>query len=155
MTSRKPLLAWTLMLVWIATPTVSASAGQSRSKGIRIEVDGLRNDHGRLGCTIFSGPDGFPRDRSKARGRIWGSAIQNQHAECFFGNPPAGAYAVIVFHDENGDGKFNQNFLGFPLEGFGFSNNANPIFKAPSFDETAFQYDGNGVKEITIDMIYK
>ncbi len=149
------MLAWTLMLAWLAMPTLSHAAGQSPSKGIRVEVNGFRNDHGKLGCTIFSGPDGFPRDRSKALGRTWGSAIQNQHAECFFGDLPAGTYAVIVFHDENGDGKFNRNFVGFPLEGFGFSNNVNPTFKAPSFDETAFQYDGNGIKQVSIGMIYK
>lgn len=34
----------------------------------------------------------------------------------------AGSYAVLVFHDENGNGELDGNFLGIPREPLGFSN---------------------------------
>ena len=35
-----------------------------------------------------------------------------------------GAYAVITFHDENDNGKLDENASGLPTEGYGFSNDA-------------------------------
>ena len=34
----------------------------------------------------------------------------------------AGSYAVLVFHDVNGNGELDQNFMGIPREPLGFSN---------------------------------
>ena len=38
-----------------------------------------------------------------------------------FGGLAAGTYAVMVFHDENGNGELDQNFMGIPREPLGFS----------------------------------
>ena len=38
-------------------------------------------------------------------------------------NLPAGNYAVQVMHDENENNKLDTNFMGMPIEGYGFSNN--------------------------------
>lgn len=103
---------------------------------------------------MFKGPDGFPRDGSKVFRHAW-APIQGGRGECFFAGVPPGDYAVTVFHDENDNGKFDMNWMGMPLEGYGFSNNVKPRFKAPSFDECEFHYDGTGVKEISIEMIYR
>ena len=51
-----------------------------------------------------------------------------------FSNLPPGAYAVAVYHDENGNGRLDTNLLGLPTERYGFSNNARRIlFFPPSF----------------------
>ena len=33
-----------------------------------------------------------------------------------------GSMAIVVYHDENGDGKLNTGFFWRPKEGFAFSN---------------------------------
>ncbi len=38
-------------------------------------------------------------------------------------NVRPGSYAIAVFHDTNGDGKLDRNFIGLPSEPYGFSNN--------------------------------
>jgi uncharacterized protein (DUF2141 family) len=38
-------------------------------------------------------------------------------------NLDPGQYAIILFHDENGNGKLDRNALGVPTEPYGFSNN--------------------------------
>jgi uncharacterized protein (DUF2141 family) len=134
---------------------VAVGAGEgTQSNGIRVEVSGFRNNHGRLGCALFNSTDGFPREREKALKRMW-APIQGDHAECMFDGVPAGAYAVTIFHDEDSSGKFKKNLLGYPLEGYGFSNNVSPQLSAPSFDECKFQYDGTVTKQIPIAMIYR
>lgn len=50
-----------------------------------------------------------------------------------FENLPLGSYAVSVFHDANGDGEFNRNFVGMPAEGFGFSRNPAALTGPPKF----------------------
>ncbi|MGH7926113.1 MAG: DUF2141 domain-containing protein [Candidatus Binatus sp.] len=153
MRMKLPLIAFALLLAAFTTP--ASSRAQDPSKGIKVEVIGFRNDKGLLRCSLWSGPDGFPRDGS----HIWKHAsapVKDRSGECVFGgNIPAGDYAVTIFHDEDASGKFKSNFIGYPLEGYGFSNNVNPQFKAPGFDECKFLYDGSRWKQIPIKMIYR
>lgn len=37
-------------------------------------------------------------------------------------NVKPGSYSIAVFHDTNGNGKLDRNFLGLPGEPYGFSN---------------------------------
>jgi uncharacterized protein (DUF2141 family) len=80
--------------------------------------------------------------------------IQGGQAICEFKALPPDTYALTVFHDENGDGKFNRR-LGYPLEGYGFSNNVNPRFSAPSFDQCKVEYAGKGMLMVPIVLIYR
>lgn len=54
---------------------------------------------------------------------------------------PAGSYAVQVMHDENDNGKLDSNFMGIPIEGYGFSNNPQVMRKA-LFSEAKFDITG-------------
>lgn len=51
-----------------------------------------------------------------------------------FAGLAAGDYAVLAFHDENGNGRLDLNFLGIPREPLGFSNRYRgqgpPVFAA-------------------------
>lgn len=58
-----------------------------------------------------------------------------------FKNLPPGTYAVAAFHDENGSGMFDTNFLGLPIEGYGFSNHAMAFLGPPSFRDAAVQVE--------------
>ena len=150
---RIQLIAFAILLV--ALPTAARADEASKTAGIKVEVSGFRNDKGQLGCSLWSGPAGFPRDDSHILKHVW-APIKNARGECVFGGAfPAGDYAITLFHDENKNGKFDSNFVGYPLEGYGFSNNVAPMFKAPSFDECKFHYDGTGWKQIPVTMIYR
>lgn len=49
-----------------------------------------------------------------------------------------GTYAVKVFQDFNRNGKFDMTWLGIPIEKYGFSNDARPIFADPDFERAKF-----------------
>jgi len=147
-------VAFALLLVAAALPATARAGDAAKADGIKVEVTGFRNDKGQLGCSLWAGPAGFPRDDSHIFRHVW-APIKDAHGECAFAGVPAGDYAVTLFHDENKNGKFDSNFIGYPLEGYGFSNNVAPKFKAPSFDETKFHYDGSGTKQIPVQMIYR
>jgi uncharacterized protein (DUF2141 family) len=146
-------IALVLLLAAAAMPVVSRA--QDASKGVKVEITGLRNNNGHLVCSVWSGPAGFPRDDSHILKHVT-APIKNAGGECVFGgNFAAGDYAVTLFHDEDSSGKFKTNFVGYPLEGYGFSNNVVPQFSAPTFDQCKFHYDGTGWKQIPVKMIYR
>ena len=57
---------------------------------------------------------------------------------------PPGTYAAEVFHDENDNDKADQNFLGIPTEGIGFSRDAPIRLGPPSYDDAAFTVGPDG-----------
>ena len=78
--------------------------------------------------------------------------IENKQAMCRFKDVGYGTYAIVAFHDENHDGEFNQNWLGMPKEGFGFSDNPGTLRK-PAFDDAKFDID-QPVVQVTIKLNY-
>lgn len=67
-----------------------------------------------------------------------------------FGKVPKGEYAVVVVHDENGNGKLDTGFLGFGGESYAYSNDAHPLFGRPGFDEVKFAVDADTQVEISL-----
>lgn len=66
---------------------------------------------------------------------------------------PAGTYAVAAFHDANGDGELNANFVGMPTEGYGFSNDARGFMGPPAFDDAAFSLDASaGTRRLVVNV---
>ena len=62
-----------------------------------------------------------------------------------------GTYAVKLFQDFNRNGEFDMNWLGLPLEKYGFSNDVRPMFSEPPFDATKFELRP-GTNTITIHL---
>jgi uncharacterized protein (DUF2141 family) len=105
---------------------------------IRFEVTGLRSSNGKFMIELFNQSEGYPSDPSKAM-RLLTLPIVNKVCVDSFTNLPYGAYAISGFHDENGDGVLNSNWLKIPKEGVCASNNAKGHFGPPSFKDARFQ----------------
>ena len=54
-------------------------------------------------------------------------------------NVPKGTWAVLVYQDENGNGKLDRNFMGIPSENYGFSRDAAGKFGPPGFEDAAIE----------------
>jgi len=147
------LIATSVVLSTMIVAATIVSPSTARCDEIRVTVKGLRNDKGRVGCSLFNGVEGFPRDREKEFREMW-VPIHNGSAVCGFIGLPAGIYAVSVLHDENSDGKMDFNWFGMPSKGYGFSNDAKAMLLPPSFHAASFEYDGRGLLSISIDIVY-
>jgi len=104
---------------------------------LTVRVSGLNNDRGRVAVALFASADAFPDQKRALAGQL--TRIQNGKASVRFANVRPGVYAVAVLHDENENSKMDFNFLGMPLEGYGFSNDASAMFGPPSFDAASFK----------------
>ena len=69
-----------------------------------------------------------------------------------FPDVPPGSYGVIVHHDINSDGEVNQNFLGIPSEGIGFSRDAPVRFGPPRWADAEFTV---GADRVTLNIMLR
>ncbi|MBV8771776.1 MAG: DUF2141 domain-containing protein [Deltaproteobacteria bacterium] len=134
----------------LALATFTSPAASRGIGSVNVHIIMLRNDHGQVICTLFTPSDRFP-DKSH-KGMTIAVPIQGKHATCRFKDVPYGDYAIVAFHDENRDGEFNQNWLGMPKEGFGFSKNPGTL-KKPVFGDAKFTVDQPAV-DVTIKLNY-
>ncbi len=76
---------------------------------------------------------------------------QKGTTQLLFQNITPGIYGIQLFHDKNGNGDMDFNFLGIPKESYGLSNNVKPKFSAPPFKKIAFTVtDGNVLQSIDL-----
>jgi uncharacterized protein (DUF2141 family) len=119
-------------------PATAAYAGS-----LEVRVQGLKSAKGQVCLTLFSGPKGFPKggNGSNLRASRCATPAKGENVVTF-SNLPYGVYALAAIHDSNSDNRLNQNMLGIPSEGFGFSNNP-PLKAGPaSFAESEFFVSG-------------
>jgi uncharacterized protein (DUF2141 family) len=123
--------------VKVAQPTATVAP----SSGLEVKFDGVRDAQGQVCLSLFSGPTDFPKATSPdfvvkrcAPASTKGTSISLGDL-----NLKPGNYAITAFHDANSDSKLNKGAFGIPEEGFGFSNNPEIGFSAPSFDDTKFK----------------
>jgi uncharacterized protein (DUF2141 family) len=104
---------------------------------LTIVVNQLPNQKGEVCMRIYAKEQGFPQT-SKGVVQSGCTKITGRSVTKEFYGLKYGTYAVALFHDENGDGKLNTNFLGIPREGFGISNNPPVRASAPKFTNSSF-----------------
>lgn len=115
-----------------AGPLCNATAlGQVR---LQIAVSGMRTTKGNITITIYpDDPAHFLNGAYKLARQHVAVTLPVTHA-CFVVAAP-GRYAVALFGDENNNGHFDTNFLGIPIEGYGFSNNPKLYFGPPKLKQ--------------------
>jgi len=124
-----------LSAVCLAIACTSAGAAD-----LDVTVAGIRAQQGMLKVSVVdaTGWSGGAKPLAGAERKPQGET------ETFhFANLAAGTYAVMVMHDENGNGKLDTNFVGMPIEGYGFSNDPK-VPRKPTFDEAKFELGADG-----------
>lgn len=113
---------------------ISSLFAQNNKRSIHVHVSGLDSNQGKVMVAIFSSADNFLK---KAYCRK-GAAIENNEAFVSFENIPEGTYAIMCFHDKNGNNKLDLSPKGRPIEQVGVSNNAKGFFGPPKFKDAKF-----------------
>jgi uncharacterized protein (DUF2141 family) len=117
---------------------------------LTVTIAKIRNNHGNILAGLYGSADQWPDGTTVADAT---AKAASGKVTIIFHNLPPGTYAVSAFHDENANGKFDTNDLGFPLEGFAFSNDVKPFLSAPMFEAAAIDV-GATSKSITMRMQY-
>jgi uncharacterized protein (DUF2141 family) len=104
---------------------------------ITIQVEGIKSKTGKIALLLFNQSQGFPGEVKQSLRQELKNA-QKGELSFVLDQLPYGTYAISLIHDENENQKIDTNILGIPKEGYGFSNNARNLFRAPRFKEAAF-----------------
>ena len=149
-----------MWIVAAAVAVVAAASGKAQESEdaepetvneIVVEILGLENDQGQIGCRIFSNEDGFPDKKEKADRQLY-SKPKSKKGGCTFKGFKPGTYAISVMHDLDSSGDLNTSLVGRPKEPWGVSNDAPAHrFGPPEFKECTFKYQG-GKKVIKIKL---
>jgi len=136
-------------LSFLSTALLPAQSPTSAT--LTVRVVNARNANGVVRVALFHTAEGFPGDASKALRTAPAQINARTHsAEAVFSGIPQGTYAVMVFHDENGNGKLDKNMLGVPREGYGASNNPPRKMRPPTFDEVKISLTSDQRVEINL-----
>lgn len=108
---------------------------------LTVAVSGIRNAEGQIKLMLFDKAKGF-RKEAASRMVLALPAVAGR-VQATFPDLPPGRYAVIAYHDENGNGSLDLRFGMIPLEGHGLSNNPK-VVGPPAFEQAALQLDEPG-----------
>jgi uncharacterized protein (DUF2141 family) len=114
-------------------PTPPAGCtGPASANWLNVVVDGVRSGDGLMAVTLYAdNPRKFlVKHGSMYVGRV--NATAGTTRACIF-VPGPGVYVLAIYHDENANQKFDRTGIGFPAEGFGFTNNPATLVGLPSF----------------------
>ncbi len=106
---------------------------------MRLQFSNIDAAQGSIYLAVFDQKDKF-LDQAAVRFQKIIPVTEQGNLEIALPELPAGTYAISCFHDVNGNGKLDTNFLGIPTEPYGFSNNARPKFRAPNWEEAKFDW---------------
>lgn len=123
------------LMTLLAALTVPPAAAET----LLVELSGIRDARGQVRVGLY-------QDAKTFRKEAQALAVKNAPAApgdalLRFDDLPAGRYAVMAYHDEDGNGELNRRFGMFPTEGYGLSNNPQ-VSGPPAFDECAFTLSG-------------
>jgi acyl-CoA reductase-like NAD-dependent aldehyde dehydrogenase/uncharacterized protein (DUF2141 family) len=144
-----------LFPVTIMVASFCAFAQAATNSPLSLDVTLPSGEHkAAIAYLLFSSPDGFPSDRSKAirHDFVPTDESESRHQRIDLGPLPVGRYAVAVYLDLNGNHKLDQNFLGVPKEPVGVSNNPKPHMGPPRFNECSFAH-GPDAQVISIILV--
>jgi uncharacterized protein (DUF2141 family) len=145
-----------------AAPGAFLFGATAQAADLKVVIDGVANSSGTIVVGLYDNAANYAsavEESSKVlvndSRRLVGvslRAVAGRQSVVFTDLKP-GTYAVIVFHDENDDGKLDKNALGLPTEAYVISNNVRGLLAPPEFKDAAVAL-GESDRVIEMRLIY-
>jgi uncharacterized protein (DUF2141 family) len=144
-----PIKLWMSAVIGTLATTVIAPIASAEQSSVTVNLSGVRSQKGNVIVCLWSKENkDFPFCSSAAAYKSISIKADNASLVATFQNIPSGEYAISAFHDENGNGKLDTNWMGMPKEGLAAprmdkEKNQNPGRRErPSFDKMKFNLNG-------------
>jgi uncharacterized protein (DUF2141 family) len=126
--------------------TVALTARPAAAETIQLRIAGIRSADGRIKINVYAPPRKPMAERNVAAVR---GAIDVEL------DVPPGAYAIMLYHDENGSGRLDRGgLLRMPTEGYAFSNDAPVRLGPPAFEAMRIDVAPGARVVTTVQMRY-
>lgn len=123
---------------------VLVSAAPARAADIVVVAEGLEAK-GALVVALFDSEAAWRARKDPVRQAIL--PVGRTTVQATFEGLPPGRYALMAYHDRNGDGRLNTLPIGLPVEPYGFSNGARGTFGPPTWRAAAFEAPATGATQ--------
>lgn len=110
-------------------------AAAAEESALEVELAGVKDARGQVRVGIYADAKTF-RKEAQALAVKTAPAAPGAVRVRFDALPP-GRYAIMAYHDEDGNGELNRRLGMFPTEGYGLSNNPQ-VMGPPAFEDSAF-----------------
>ena len=117
------------------------AAGATQAADLTVTVTDIRASTGTIRIAVVNSEAAWNNEAAPVVRKA--IVVSGKEATFQFPGLPPGQYAVQVMHDENDNGKFDTNFVGLPIEGYGFSNNPQ-VMRRANYDEARFDLAADG-----------
>ena len=125
-----------------ATPTIvgtgPSASDPAANPSITVSIDSIEGDDGSVRVALYSTAESF--DANEPFASISEPATASA-LTVSFEDVPDGDYAVMLFHDVNGNETLDRNLLGIPREPWAGSLNGR-VLGPPSWHDVRFEVDG-------------
>ena len=125
----------------------------THAQNVELTIKGIRSSKGILQIGIFKDNESFKKEKSYKNLKFTKANVINGTLTVKFDLEP-GIFGFALLDDENNNGKMDYNFIGFPLEGFGFSNYYHRGLTKPDLDAFDFSLTKNTIQKIVIEIRY-
>jgi len=125
---------------------------QTNAQTVMMTIEGIRNNKGVITLGIFKSQEQFTQEKPAIEKVFAKTTLKSGVLKIEFNLEP-GNYAIAVHDDENQDGVMKYNWLGMPLEGFGFSNHVSKGLRKPIYSDFSFEVK-QGENKVHVKMRY-
>lgn len=122
-------------MVHLLTALILVSTGT-----LILNVTGIEDTRGFIRIALFDEESYFPEDIDNALLRVT-EPVTSDSITVEIQGIDRGAYAIALFHDKDGDGVLDRNFLGIPTEKIGFSSDARAVTGPPDYEDALFLFE--------------
>ena len=131
-----------LTLAILVTGLVSA-----QKANLEVNMTGFKNDNGVVMVGLYNSEGTFLKKSFKSSKSI----IKDKKAKITFVELEKGEYAVMIYQDENLNGKMDSNMMGIPTEDYMASNNSKGFMGPPKYKNAKFYIKDNSKIIININ----
>lgn len=138
----------TALAMIVGFGVLASGSHTTSAETLSVVVDGVRSSRGSVLIAVHDQATSFP-SRWQDAVKVSRVPAGRSPVSASFSGLRKGRYAVVILHDEDGNGEMTTKPSGFPAEGFGTSNN--PAFLGPpTFEPAAVEVSGSVRISITL-----
>ncbi len=105
---------------------------------VQVELTGLQEAEGDIYITVYDSEDSWLGEERVMVQKVVIEEARKDGVVLSVLELPPGEYALTIYHDTNGSGELDTNFIGIPKEPVAMSNNAKAKFGPPKYEDAKF-----------------
>lgn len=138
-----------IFLLLFCTACISIQA-----QTIDLTITNLQSSAGNIVLGIYKDQKSFDKEEAAIiKHFAKGANVSGSMLKVKFNLEP-GVWGITLLDDENSDKKMNYTWIGWPKEGFGFSNNYHTGLSKPSFESFKFTLAQGQTLAVTVKVRY-